>query len=113
MDEVKTSMMRIEEKKTRDDMTHCASFMEPFLQQLPSMLCTTRVQADGGIYLPIEKGCAKQALDLLTATYGIQHSTMTSPKNVCIRVALTEDLSQLHAVPFSYSCEYVKRVFNQ
>jgi hypothetical protein len=113
MDKVKTVMVRIEEKKTRDGMTQCAAFMEPFLQQLPSLLCPTQVQADGGIYLPIEKGCAKQVLDHLTAVYGIQHSTMTSPKNVCIRVALTENLSQLHAVPFSYSCEYVKRVFNQ
>lgn len=113
MNEIKCVMKDIEEKKKHDGMSRCAIFMETFIKQLPTKITSTHIQSDGGIYLPIKEGCAKQAMESLAHTYGIQHSSITSPKNVCIRISLTDDLSCLHAVPFSYSCDYVKRIFNQ
>lgn len=106
------TMCFVEAKKTQQITHECSAFMDHLRHQLPSLLHPSQLHQDGALYLPIKGRCVSFVLQELEKN-GIHHSNMTSSKNKCIRIALTEDHTQIHAVPLSYSCEYVKRIFNQ
>lgn len=106
------AMRSIETNKQLHTTNKCSTFVEHIRQQLPSLLHPSQLHTDGAIYLPIQEGCASFVLEELRKN-GIQHSEISSIKNKCIRIALTDDQSRIHAVPLSYSCEYIKRIFNQ
>lgn len=112
MDPLLEAMRSIESQKRNQIKQECSAFMEQLRRQLPSLLHPSHLHIDGALYLPIKEGCAPFVVQELQQK-GIRHSDMTSPKNKCIRIALTDDGSSLHAVPLSHSCEYIKRIFNQ
>lgn len=112
MESLLEAMRLIESQKQNRIKHECTTFIEQLLHQLPSLLHPSQLHQDGALYLPIKEGCASFVIQELQKK-GIHHSDVTSPKNKCIRIALTDDGSSLHAVPLSYSCEYVKRIFNQ
>lgn len=112
MDALQKAMSSVITQREQTEKRACSTFIEQLRTQLPSLLHPSQLHTDGSIYLPIQEGCASDVLQLLE-TYSIHSSNMISHKNKCIRIALTDDRSQIHAVPLSYSCKYVKRIFNQ
>lgn len=112
MESLLETMRMIQDQKQYQLKSQCDTFIQSIREQLPSLLHPSRLHVDGALYLPIKEGCASFVLEELQKK-GVYHSAIASPKNKCIRIALTDDHSRIHAVPLSHSCEYIKRIFNQ